>query len=133
MPRSSASRTRPSEFGVTARLRSSTTPTTAKPLSSNPLYWGYLTQCWSLAVEEQFYLIWAVLLLVALKFGYRKLGYALAIAGVAVCTANRLYIVLSAPHWNIFRRGPDVLRVRYSRRRPLSRMPPRTDCDRKPS
>ena len=69
---------------------------------NNPLYGGFLTQCWSLAVEEQFYLIWAVLLLVALKFGYRKLGYALAIAGIAICTANRLYIVLSATHWNIF-------------------------------
>jgi peptidoglycan/LPS O-acetylase OafA/YrhL len=69
---------------------------------SNPLYGGFLTQCWSLAVEEQFYLIWAVLLVVALKFGYRRLGYAMAIAGIAICTANRLYIVLSAPHWNIY-------------------------------
>jgi peptidoglycan/LPS O-acetylase OafA/YrhL len=69
---------------------------------SNPLYAGYLTQCWSLAVEEQFYVIWAVLLVVALKFGYRKLGYVMAIAGIAICTANRLYLVLNAPHWNIY-------------------------------
>jgi peptidoglycan/LPS O-acetylase OafA/YrhL len=69
---------------------------------SNPLYSGYLTQCWSLAVEEQFYIIWAVALLVALKFGNRKLAYALAITGVVVCTANRIHIVLAAHHWTIF-------------------------------
>jgi peptidoglycan/LPS O-acetylase OafA/YrhL len=69
---------------------------------ANPLYGGFLTQCWSLAVEEQFYLIWAVLLVVALKFGHRKLCYILAIAGIVICTADRVYIVLSAAHWNIF-------------------------------
>jgi peptidoglycan/LPS O-acetylase OafA/YrhL len=68
----------------------------------NPLYQGFLTQCWSLALEEQFYLVWAVLFFVALRFARRRLCYILAIAGILVCTADRLYLVLSAPHWNIF-------------------------------
>jgi peptidoglycan/LPS O-acetylase OafA/YrhL len=67
----------------------------------DPFYSGFLTQCWSLAVEEQFYLIWAALLLVALKFGKRQIAYALTFAGIILSAANRTLIVLTAPHWTL--------------------------------
>jgi peptidoglycan/LPS O-acetylase OafA/YrhL len=66
---------------------------------------GFLAQCWSLAVEEQFYLIWAALLLVALRFWSRRIAYALAITGIVVCTANRMWIVFGAQHWNSYVAG----------------------------
>jgi len=66
---------------------------------------GYFSQCWSLAVEEQFYLIWAALFVVALKYGNRRVAYVLTIAGMAGAVVNRVAIVLGAAHWNSYVSG----------------------------
>ncbi len=60
---------------------------------------SYLSQCWSLAVEEQFYLIWAILFFVSLRYANRRTAYAIAVVGMLASLGDRLFIVLSAPHW----------------------------------
>jgi peptidoglycan/LPS O-acetylase OafA/YrhL len=62
-------------------------------------FFGYLAQTWSLSVEEQFYIIWSVLMVTAVALHRRKLAYGFAIAGLALSNADRLWQVYSTPHF----------------------------------
>ena len=63
-------------------------------------FFGFLAQTWSLSVEEQFYIIWAILMVVAVATHRHKLAYWFAGVGIAASIADRLYLTFSAPHFN---------------------------------
>ncbi len=63
-------------------------------------FFGYLAQTWSLSIEEQFYVIWSVLMVVCVALHRRRLAYGLAIAGIALSTADRLWLVYGAHHYD---------------------------------
>lgn len=62
-------------------------------------FFGYLAQTWSLSIEEQFYVIWSVLMVVAVAAHRRRLAYGFAIAGLVLSTVDRLWIIYHAPHF----------------------------------
>ena len=63
-------------------------------------FFGFLAQTWSLSVEEQFYVVWSVLMVVAVAVGRRALAYGFAVLGLVLTTADRLWVVYSAPHYD---------------------------------
>ncbi len=67
-------------------------------LGHEPLF-GYLAQAWSLSVEEQYYVVWSVLMLVSVGMGRRRIAYAMAIGGIAFAFADRLWILHLHPHF----------------------------------
>jgi peptidoglycan/LPS O-acetylase OafA/YrhL len=63
-------------------------------------FFGYLAQTWSLSVEEQFYVIWSVLMVLAVKFQRRWVAYTLAVSGLAFSYGDSLWQAFSAPKFN---------------------------------
>jgi peptidoglycan/LPS O-acetylase OafA/YrhL len=63
-------------------------------------YFGYFAQTWSLSIEEQFYIIWSVLMVAAVAWHRRRLAYGFAIAGIALSVADRLWLTLGPHHFD---------------------------------
>lgn len=63
----------------------------------------YMGHAWSLSIEEQFYLLWPVLLLATLWFGGRRAALILAVSLAASCGLWRAYLALhGAPITRIY-------------------------------
>ena len=60
---------------------------------------GFFAPAWSLSVEEQFYIIWAVLLAVAVSRGRRPLAYGIAVTGMLLSAIDRTWMSVAAPHF----------------------------------
>ena len=63
-------------------------------------FFGYLAQCWSLSIEEQFYVVWSLLVVAAVAVGKRRLAYAFCLAGLFASIADRLWLIYRAPHFD---------------------------------
>jgi peptidoglycan/LPS O-acetylase OafA/YrhL len=63
-------------------------------------FFGYFAQTWSLSVEEQFYIIWSVLMVVSVRLRRRWLAYGFAVVGLLATIGDRLWLVYRAPHFN---------------------------------
>jgi len=63
-------------------------------------FFGFLAQTWSLSIEEQFYVIWSVLMVTSVALRKKALAYGFAAAGLVGSIADRLWQTYSAPHFN---------------------------------
>jgi peptidoglycan/LPS O-acetylase OafA/YrhL len=61
---------------------------------------GFVPHTWSLAIEEQFYLLWPALLLLALAWAGRRGAAALGIVLLAVSTIWRTYLAAHGASWD---------------------------------
>ncbi len=63
-------------------------------------FFGYLAQSWTLSIEEQFYVLWSILMVVAVAVGRRRLAYLFAIGGALLSVGDRLYQVYGVAHFH---------------------------------
>ncbi len=67
--------------------------------SGHEPFLGYLAQAWSLSIEEQFYVVWSLLLLVAIGVGKRAAAYAVAVSGLVASIVYASWSIVTAPHF----------------------------------
>jgi peptidoglycan/LPS O-acetylase OafA/YrhL len=72
-------------------------------------FFGYLGQAWSLSIEEQFYVVWSLLVVAALVLGRRWAAYLVATVGAALSAAFGFWLLLRHPTAS----HATVLRVYY--------------------
>lgn len=77
---------------------------TTNLLAATPGHGGYLGHTWSLAVEEQFYVAWPLLTILAFQIGGRRSvgGLALALAG-SVIAARFIWAFDPSAYWRLLR------------------------------
>jgi peptidoglycan/LPS O-acetylase OafA/YrhL len=63
-------------------------------------FFGFFSHAWSLSIEEQFYIIWSLLMVTAVAFHKRRLAYGFAIGGMTLSLGDSLWQAFSAPHFN---------------------------------
>ena len=73
-------------------------------------FFGFLAQTWSLSVEEQFYIVWSLAMLLCVALHRRRLAYVLAVGGALASAGDRLFLVYRAPHFD----GVVFARVYYA-------------------
>lgn len=60
---------------------------------------GYFAHTWSLSVEEQFYVIWSILMVAAVAARRHRLAYWFAGIGVVLSASDRLWLVYRTHVW----------------------------------
>jgi peptidoglycan/LPS O-acetylase OafA/YrhL len=64
-------------------------------------FFGYLAHTWSLSVEEQFYIVWSLAMVVAIALHKRRLSYGFVIVGLLLSTADRTWLTLHGHFTNV--------------------------------
>jgi peptidoglycan/LPS O-acetylase OafA/YrhL len=79
-------------------------------------FFGFLSQSWSLSIEEQFYVLWFVALVILLKKGGKKTALVAALVGVGISWFLRtLVYAQSAQNWQFDASYPKLYYPIYMR------------------
>ncbi len=77
-------------------------------------FFGYLAQTWSLSVEEQYYILWSLLIVAAVAAHRLRLAYVFAAGGLALSVADRLWWWFHLPQLTTTHSHPAFDRVYYA-------------------